>query len=139
VKQAGAADKVRGLHDRGLAVAAAPPHLGGELLESAYRLRGFERFMLDLLENERLVDYLLDQLTAMLVENCVHLAEAGVDVILLDDDVASCRGLLISPETWRRFFKPRLARTVRAVRGAGADIRWSSTTAMETSAGSSPT
>jgi uroporphyrinogen decarboxylase len=121
VRHSGAAGEVRAFHDRGLAVAASPPHLGGELLETAYRLRGFERFMLDLLENEALADYLLDQLTAMLVENCARLGEAGIDVLLLDDDVASCRGLLISPFMWRRFFKPRLARALEAVREAGPD------------------
>jgi uroporphyrinogen decarboxylase len=108
--------KITAHHRAGKAVAAAPPHLGGQLLETAYRLRGFERFMLDVLENEALVEYLLDQLTAMLVENAALLAEAGVDVVLLDDDVASCRGLLLSPAMWRRFFKPRLAKVVRAVR-----------------------
>jgi uroporphyrinogen decarboxylase len=118
VRDSAAAAQVRALHAQGKAVAAAPPHLGGQLLETAYRLRGFERFMLDLVENESLADYLLDQLAAMLTESAVALAEAGVDVILLDDDVASCRGMLISPAMWRRFFKKRLARVVAAVRAA---------------------
>lgn len=106
----------------GLAVAAAPPHLGGELFEAAYRLRGFERFMEDLLEHPAFVDYLLDQLTAMLLESVEVLAGAGVDVLLLDDDVATCHGLLMSPGTWRTFFKPRLAAAIRAAREAAPDL-----------------
>jgi hypothetical protein len=35
-------------HARGLAVADSPPRLGGELFEAAWRLRGFENFMMDL-------------------------------------------------------------------------------------------
>ncbi len=122
-RSAGVAARVRELQRRGLAVAAPPPHLGGELFEAAYRLRGFARFMEDLLERPALVDFLLDQLTAMLLQNATILAEAGVDVLLLDDDVSACGGMLMSPATWRRFFKPRLARVIRTAREAAPDIK----------------
>jgi uroporphyrinogen decarboxylase len=121
-RYAGIADHVRRLHARGLAVAAAPPHLGGELFEVAYRLRGFNQFMEDLLTRGALVDYLLDQLGAMLRSNALVLARAGVDVLLLDDDVASPHGLMIGPPMWRRFFKPRFAEVIRAVREAAPDM-----------------
>jgi len=121
-RHAGIAEYVRHLHARGLAVAAAPPHLGGELFEVAYRLRGFNQFMEDLLTRGALVDYLLDQLGAMLVGNALVLAHAGVDVLLLDDDVASPRGLMISPVMWQRFFKPRLAEVISTVREAAPDM-----------------
>ena len=117
------AAEVEAFHDRGLAVAGAPPALGGELFETAYRLRGFQRFMLDLLEREELVDYILEQLTAMLVRNAVVLADAGVDVLLLDDDVASSHGLIISTNTWRRFFRPCLKRVIGAAREAAPEMR----------------
>jgi hypothetical protein len=35
-------------HARELAAAGSPPRLGGELFEAAWRLRGVENFMLDL-------------------------------------------------------------------------------------------
>jgi uroporphyrinogen decarboxylase len=108
--------EVERLHARGLAVAGSPPHLGGELFESAWRLRGFELFMKDLAKRPRLVDYLLDQLTAMAVESARILAEAGVDILLLDDDVAFKDGLLVSPTMWRRYFRPRLADIIAAAR-----------------------
>jgi uroporphyrinogen decarboxylase len=117
-RHAGLADRVRRLHDRGLAVAGSPPHLGGELFESAWRLRGFERFMKDLVKQPDLVDYLLDQLTALALHGAGILARAGVDILILDDDVAYCGGLLMSPTAWRRFFKPRLARIIAAAREA---------------------
>jgi uroporphyrinogen decarboxylase len=121
-RHAGISDNVRRLHARGLAVAAAPPHLGGELFEVAYRLRGFSRFMDDLLTRDTLVDYLLDQIGALLLSNSLVLARAGADVLLLDDDVASARGLMISPLMWQRFFKPRLAEVIRAVRETAPDM-----------------
>jgi uroporphyrinogen decarboxylase len=109
-------ESVQRLHAKGVAVAGSPPHLGGELFESAWRLRGFELFMKDLVKRPELVEYLLDQLTTMAAESARLLAGAGVDVLLLDDDVAYKDGLLISPRMWRRFFKPRLARIVETGR-----------------------
>lgn len=120
-RHAGIADHVKRLHAHGLAVAAAPPHLGGELFEVAYRLRGFNQFMEDLLSRGALVDYLLDQLGAVLLTNALILAQAGIDVLLLDDDVASPHGLMISPTMWQRFFKPRLAGVISAVQEAAPD------------------
>ncbi len=116
------AEDVRRLQDRGLAVAASPPHLGGELFESAWRLRGFERFMRDLVKEPELVGYLIDQLAALATESAVILARCGVDILILDDDVAYCGGLLISPFMWRRFFKPRLARIIEAARRVAPDL-----------------
>ena len=36
------AKQVQRWHSQGLAVAGMPPHLGGEIFETAWRLRGFE-------------------------------------------------------------------------------------------------
>jgi uroporphyrinogen decarboxylase len=106
----------------GWAVAGGPPHLGGELFESAYRLRGFQEFLVDLAQRKGLAHYLLDQLTAVMLHNSLILAEAGVDVLLLDDDVAMPTGLIVSPQTWREFFKPRLADVIRLTREAAPDL-----------------
>ena len=103
-------------HDQGLAVAGSPPHLGGELFEAAWRLRGFENFMIDLVQRKDMAGYLLDQLSDMMIENCLILAKAGIDILLLDDDIAMPSQMMISIETWREHFKPRLERVIRLVR-----------------------
>ncbi|MCZ7541499.1 MAG: hypothetical protein M5U29_16625 [Anaerolineae bacterium] len=110
-------------HQRqGYAVMASPPHLGGELFETAWRLRGFEQFMIDLVENPPLVDYLLEQLTAMHVTLSVALARAGIDILALDDDVAEPTRMLIGPETWRRTFKPCVRTIIAACRAINPDL-----------------
>ncbi|MBU2644667.1 hypothetical protein KKI24_08170 [bacterium] len=122
-------DRYRGLkeqvsrwHDEGLAVAGAPPHLGGVMFEIATRLRGFERFLLDMVEYPELAHFLLDQLTAILVHNALILARSGVDILILDDDVASPTGLMISLPMWREFFKTRLARVIRLAREESPEL-----------------
>ncbi len=106
----------------GWAVAGGPPHLGGELFETAYRLRGFETFLEDLRLRPDLAHYLLDQIAAATLYSAVILARSGVDVLLLDDDVAMSSGMIVSPATWQTFFKPRLAEIIRAARAEAPEL-----------------
>ena len=121
-RYAGLARQVEQWHARGLAVAGSPPHLGGELFETAWRMRGFEEFLIDLKERKSLANYLLDQLTAMLIHNALILAQAGVDILLLDDDVAMPTGLMISPALWREMFGGRLANVIQLAREAASEL-----------------
>ena len=121
-RHSGLSAQVKRWHKQGLAVAGSPPHLGGELFEAAWRLRGFENFMIDLAERRDLASYLLDQLTSMLVENALIIARAGVDILLLDDDVAMPTQLMISPDMWRDYFKPRLGRAINLVREESPEL-----------------
>ncbi len=121
-RYAGLTAQVEQWHAQGWAVAGSPPHLGGELFESGYRLRGFTNFLADLVRNKPLAHYLLDQLTALMLHSALILARAGVDILLLDDDVAMPTGLIISPTTWREFFKPRLADVIRLAREAQPEL-----------------
>ena len=115
-------DRVDEWHRRGLAVAGGPPHLGGELFETAARLRGYETFLVDLLERKELVHYLLDQLTSVLLQSVLILARSGVDTLMLDDDVAMPTGLMIGPDTWREFLGPRMERVISAARAVAPDL-----------------
>ena len=93
---------------------APAPIVMGDIVARYWRLRGFENFMIDLVYRSEIADYLLDQLTMMLIENALILARAGVDILLLDDDVAMPTGLMIGPATWRRHFKDRLAKVINS-------------------------
>ena len=115
-RYAGLADQVAAHHARGWAVAGGPPHLGGELFETAYRLRGFNTFLEDLRLRPALARYLLDQITSLVIHNTLILARAGVDILLLDDDVAMPTGMIIGPAMWAATFKPRLADAIRLAR-----------------------
>ena len=121
-RYSGLSKQVQRWHSQGFAVAGLPPHLGGELFETAWRLRGFENFMLDLLDRNEIIDYLLDQLTSMLIENALILARTGIDILLLDDDVAMPTGLMISPETWRYHFKDRMAKVINIAREESPEL-----------------
>ncbi len=117
------AHQVQALHARGLAAGGNLPHLGGELFEAAWRLRGLENFLIDLLERPTWAHFLLDQLADLARRNAETLARAGVDVLALDDDVGMPGTMMISPATWREFFKPRLTMIIQAAQAIKPDLR----------------
>jgi uroporphyrinogen decarboxylase len=117
------ARQVRGLHAAGLAAGGNTPHLGGELFEAAWRLRGLEAFLVDLVERKEMAHYLLDRLAALARRNAATLASAGVDVLALDDDVGMPGTMLIGPAAWREFFRDRLAGIIGAARAVNPDVR----------------
>ncbi|MGI6208731.1 MAG: uroporphyrinogen decarboxylase family protein [Anaerolineae bacterium] len=115
--------EVEALHAQDYAVAGNLPHLGGELFETAWRLRGFAAFNLDLLDRPALANALLDRLAQLAGDNARRLAEIGVDVLVLDDDVGMPGGMIISPELWRRYLAPRLRRVIEGARAVKPDLR----------------
>jgi uroporphyrinogen decarboxylase len=118
----GLASQVAAIHAHGLAAAGNTPHLGGELFEAAWRLRGLEQFLLDLVERKEMANYLLDRLADLARRNAVALAAAGVDVLALDDDVGMPGTMMISPAAWREFFRPRLVAIIEAARDVSPEL-----------------
>lgn len=117
------AERVQEIHERRLAVAGGPPHLGGEVFETAQRLRGFEQLMFDFFHNSELVDYLFRQLAMISSESVAILARAGVDVICLDDDVGEPTRMMIGPDLWRRFLKDPFTQMIRTARAVNPTIQ----------------
>lgn len=119
----GLARQVERLHARGLAAGGNLPHLGGELFEAAWRLRGLENFLFDLIERPDWAHFLLDRLTDIARRNAEMLAAAVIDLLALDDDIGMPGTMMISPATWRTFFKPRLAEIIQSARRVKPDLR----------------
>ncbi len=49
-------------------------------------------------------------------------AKMGVDMILLGDDVGTQRGMLMHPDMWREWLKPRLKKIIDAGRKINKNI-----------------
>ena len=115
----GAAESVRGIQERDLVCAA---FMEMTIFEIAWYLRGMEEFMMDLAADEVIALELLDILTEMRVRMARRYAAAGVDLLMLGDDVATQLNLMISAKLWRATLKPRLARVIRAAKEVRPDI-----------------
>jgi uroporphyrinogen decarboxylase len=110
-------------HNRGYPVCAGPPGAcGGSLFETCWYLRGQEQLLIDLYDNPDLATALLDTVNNTMIESARRLARAGVDILRLGDDVGSQRAMLMSPDTWRTWFKPRLAELIGDAKAVNPDL-----------------
>ena len=114
--------KVAEWHRRGYAVSAGIPHPSGTLFECAWLLRGMENLLSDFLIDPDLAAALLDHLTGSGIECATRLALAGIDILHTGDDVGMQRGMMMSPELWRQWLKPRLREIISAAKKVNADL-----------------
>jgi uroporphyrinogen-III decarboxylase len=93
------------------------------MFETAWALRGYEKTLVDLVANPDLIEQLFDIPATYHLTGAKKLVEMGVDMIWIGDDVGAQNRMLISPATWRRFFKPRMATFISALKGINPDIK----------------
>jgi uroporphyrinogen decarboxylase len=86
------------------------------LFEAAWYLRGYENFLTDLMVNRDFAHALLDKIYSFQEITGAKLATLGADIIWLGDDFGTQHSLIVSPEVWREFFKPRYARLIESFR-----------------------
>ena len=90
----------------------------GNPFESAWKLRGFERFLVDLMEFPEFAGALLDLCTEACCANAEYVAKAGADILFMYDDIAMDTGLMISNAAFRKWLLPKY----RKIIGRGRDI-----------------
>lgn len=84
--------------------------LSPALFELAWYLRGMENFLVDLIQNRKYAERLLDVLLEFQIQFFDEfLSQAGnyIQVIMLGDDLGTQRAPLFSPELYREVIKPR--------------------------------
>jgi uroporphyrinogen decarboxylase len=79
------------------------------LFELAWYLRGMEQVMRDMVENKDFMHAYLDRLMRWIDEAGSRMVGMGVDVLWIGDDFGMQSQMLISPQLFREFFKPRYA------------------------------
>lgn len=92
------------------------------IFETAWYMRGMEQFMVDMAINPELANYHLDRITQNRCEFAKRYAKAGCDVLRLGDDVSTQLDMMMAPDTWREFIKPRLAKVIKAAKEQNPEI-----------------
>jgi uroporphyrinogen decarboxylase len=92
------------------------------LFERLWMLRGFSNMLLDPYTNEREFCDLRDRIVDYNLAIIDQWLERGVDGVFFSDDWGSQRGLLISPDDWRRFYKPSYERMFERALDGGAHV-----------------
>lgn len=95
---------------------------GGGFFQLMSHMRGPANFYMDLAEDHPGAHELADRMVEYNLRIIEGSVRAGVDCIRFGDDWGGQDRLLIHPDAWRRFFKPRYARMFAAARDAGVHV-----------------
>jgi uroporphyrinogen decarboxylase len=93
------------------------------VFETAWALRGYERMLMDFATNPELVDQLFEIPFRYHLAAAERLVRLGVDMIWIGDDVGAQHNMLVSPATWRRFFRPRLAEFISTLKAINPEVK----------------
>jgi uroporphyrinogen decarboxylase len=96
--------------------------LGMLFFERTWGMRGLEEFFTDMYLHQDFVEELLNGLEEVchgVIDHLLSNYGERIDAIGLSDDYGSQSSLLISPESWRHFIKPRIHRLVSHIRRGG--------------------
>ncbi len=93
------------------------------IFETAWALRGLDRLMMDFVLNPDLAEMILDIPFNYHLAAAEKLVKMGVDMIWTGDDMGGQNSMIISPEMWRKFFKPRMAHFFSSLKQINPDIK----------------
>jgi uroporphyrinogen decarboxylase len=82
---------------------------GGNLFETSWYMRGFQRAFEDMLLRPELFAAIMTRVTDFYVEHCrraLRAAEGQIDLVFTADDIGSQKGLLMSLGMWETHLKP---------------------------------
>ncbi|MDP4224530.1 MAG: uroporphyrinogen decarboxylase family protein [Bacteroidota bacterium] len=92
------------------------------LFEMAWHLTGLEKYMIAMIYDESWLEPLNDRIEEWSTGLALQLVKAGVDAIWFGEDLGSQTSTLISPEDWRKRFKPRHKRMIDRLKKENPDL-----------------
>jgi len=94
------------------------------LFELSWYLRGMDKVLEDMILHKDFLHAYLDKLLGWVWDAGTVLVELGVDVIWIGDDFGAQDRMIISPELFREFFKPRYDKLFSHFRSLNPDIKF---------------
>ncbi|MCK5094828.1 MAG: hypothetical protein KAR18_08890 [Spirochaetes bacterium] len=94
------------------------------LFELSWYLRGMDKVLEDMVINKDFLHAYLDKLLMWVMDAGSVLVRYGVDVIWIGDDFGAQDRLLISPEMFREFFKPRYLKLFSYLKSINPDLKF---------------
>jgi uroporphyrinogen decarboxylase len=119
---AGYAERIAQVHAQGYAVIANCMAVGGTVFWPAYKLRGMEAILVDLVVHPDFAAALLDIVTEMMSGLARKLASYDIDILWMADDFGTQRALMMRPKVWRAWFKERLRTVIAAAKAVRPDL-----------------
>ncbi len=97
----------------------------GNVFETAWYMRGFERMFMDFVLNEELVHGIMRRVIDFYVEHfkkMISAAKGGVDLVFTADDIGDQRGLMIPLKMWEEFIKPSHKKLNKTIHEFGVKV-----------------
>ncbi len=91
--------------------------------ESSWYLVGLEKLLVDMMTDEPYVSALFDRIMGINIEIGKQLIDLGADIIWAGDDFGTQKGMLMSPATWRKIFKPRIKTMFQEFKSANPEVK----------------
>ncbi len=101
--------QIKNIHKQGLASYGG---LQQTIFETAWSMRSMEELMIDFMTDSVSAEFLLDKITEFACTKMKVFAEAGVDMVMLGDDIGMQESIMMSEEIYRHWLKPRLAKVI---------------------------
>ncbi len=112
-------EQVLSLQDKGLAAVGS---LVCTVWETAWYMRSMEQLMMDMLTEDPIAEYHLNRVTEIACKQAAAYAHAGVDILLLGDDVGMQESIMMSREMYVDWLKPRLKKVIETAKQIKPDI-----------------
>jgi uroporphyrinogen decarboxylase len=88
----------------------------GHMYETAWQIRGYEEFLMDMIEQPAWAQCLLDRIYEQNMIKAKAYAKAGVDWIATGDDVANQKAMMFAPAQWRQMMLSRWKNVWRTIK-----------------------
>jgi uroporphyrinogen decarboxylase len=111
--------RVRRLQEDGYTVLG---NMSQTVLETAYEMRGMPQLFVDFYERPRYVETLFGKILEQRLVQARRLAEAGVDILRIGDDIASQEGLIVGLDLYRDWIRPHHAAVISEARAIRTGI-----------------
>jgi len=94
----------------------------GGIFEKLHSVRRFEDVLADLAVEDPRLGRLADRILEHMLAHAQRAIAMGSDGLIVGDDFGTTTALMMSPATWRRFFKPRYEQVFAPLRQAGVRV-----------------
>ena len=93
--------------------------IGLAYYERAWSLRGMENLLMDFILEPAFIEELFENILQYNLKIIEAAIEYDIDGFYFGDDYGQQTGMIMSPETWRKFIKPGLAKMFEKVKSTG--------------------
>lgn len=99
----------------------------GGILETAFWIRGFMDFYVDIGSNSKECNYLLDKIKEYFIEwnrNYLSSVKGKIDIVAIGDDYGMQDRTILSPDVWCKHIKTRYKEEIEDIKSKYTHIKW---------------